>query len=98
MLRRMALPKVRLSLVQGAATAGGGSLPGQSIPSVLVSLQVDGLSAPGLEARLRELPVPIISRIEDDRIFLDARTIQDDELPMIRDGLHQIIENNFDRI
>lgn len=91
LLRRMASQRLTLALITGKATAGGGSLPGQSIATVLVSLQVDGLSATDLEARLRGLDVPIIARIEDEHVFFDARTLLDEELPMIRDGLKRIL-------
>ena len=94
-LRRMDASALLLSLVPGESTAGGGSLPGQSIPTVLVALQVEGLSASGLEACLRGLSTPIIARIEDDRVFFDARTILDDELPMIRDGLRHILQDHI---
>jgi L-seryl-tRNA(Ser) seleniumtransferase len=32
------------------------------------------------EKMLRQLPVPVIGRIENDRFLLDVRTIQDQEI------------------
>jgi L-seryl-tRNA(Ser) seleniumtransferase len=90
-LRRLRDDRLALSLVLGDAAAGGGSLPGANIPTALVSLCVDGLSASALESRMRGLPVPIIARIENDQVFLDGRTVLEDELTIIRDGLRQIL-------
>ena len=90
-LRSLSNGRLHLSLAEGSATAGGGSLPGEKIPTMLLCLKVDGLSAPALEARLRSLETPIIARIEDDQVFLDARTLFDEELPMVRDGMMQIL-------
>ena len=80
-----------VSLQAGDAMAGGGSLPGEKIPTTLVGLRMDGLSSGALESRLRGLDVPIIARIEAESVLLDARTILDDELPVLRDGLHRIL-------
>jgi L-seryl-tRNA(Ser) seleniumtransferase len=90
-LRRLSNHRLHLSLAEGTSTAGGGSLPGEKIPTMLLCLKVDDLSAPALEARLRSLETPIIARIEDDQVFLDARTLFDEELPMVRDGMMQIL-------
>ena len=76
-------PGVRTLLVDGASTIGGGSAPGSALPTRLLAVEVDGLSADTLEARLRALSTPVIARIEDGRVVLDLRTVvsdQDDDL------------------
>jgi len=65
----------RVALVSGSSAVGGGSAPGLSLPTVLVALEREGLTAPALEARLRGLPTPVIARILDDRVVLDLRTV-----------------------
>jgi L-seryl-tRNA(Ser) seleniumtransferase len=55
------------------SAVGGGSLPGQTQPSVAVGLEVD--SADGLAARLRRADPPVISRIEDGSVLLDLRSV-----------------------
>ena len=69
----------RASLVSGFSAVGGGSAPGLQLPTMLVALERDGLSADALDARLRALPTPIIGRIEDDRLLLDLRTVDPSE-------------------
>ena len=55
----------------------GGSLPGESIPTWLLSIGAQGTTegAQGLAKRLREADTPVIARIEDDRVLLDPRTV-----------------------
>ena len=71
--------------VQGLSAIGGGSLPGESIPTWLLSIGAQGTTegAQGLAKRLREADTPVIARIEDDRVLLDPRTV----LPTEEDAL-----------
>lgn len=55
------------------ATIGGGSLPGETLPSA--GLRVDGRGAARLARRLREGDPPVIARIEDYAVLLDLRTV-----------------------
>ena len=72
-------------VVQGLSAIGGGSLPGESIPTWLLSIGAQGTTegAQGLAKRLREADTPVIARIEDDRVLLDPRTV----LPTEEDAL-----------
>jgi L-seryl-tRNA(Ser) seleniumtransferase len=65
----------RVALISGSSAVGGGSAPGVELPTVLVGLQREGLTAAALEARLRGLEPPIVARILDERLVLDLRTI-----------------------
>jgi L-seryl-tRNA(Ser) seleniumtransferase len=74
---------VHASIVDGESAIGGGSAPGLRLPTPLVAITIDGLSADALLARLRALDFPIIARIDRDRLVLDLRTVfpeQDDVL------------------
>jgi L-seryl-tRNA(Ser) seleniumtransferase len=59
----------------GSSTVGGGSAPGSAIPTRLVALSHDRLTAAEIEERLRRNDPPIIARIEQDRVVLDLRTV-----------------------
>ncbi|TAL09244.1 MAG: L-seryl-tRNA(Sec) selenium transferase [Chloroflexota bacterium] len=62
------------------ATVGGGSVPGQSIPSVGVALaSFPGRSATTLLAALRAGEPCVVARIERDRVVLDLRTVDRSE-------------------
>ena len=63
------------TVVPQASEVGGGALPGASLPTFAVALGAKGRSAAVLERLLRLGRPPIIARIQDDRVLLDARTL-----------------------
>ncbi len=70
------------SVVEGHSTIGGGSLPGETLPTSLVALDTDD-GDDALASKMRHGDIPVIGRIEDDRLLLDPRTVlpdQDDAL------------------
>ena len=60
-------------VVKGESTIGGGSLPGESLPTFLLSLKVK--SPDRFLKKLREQHPPIIARTEADTVLVDPRTI-----------------------
>ena len=64
-------------VISGESTIGGGSLPGETLPSCLLALRV---SKPDLllEQLRREQP-PVIARAQDGRVLLDPRTVFDEQ-------------------
>jgi L-seryl-tRNA(Ser) seleniumtransferase len=70
-------------LVEGVSAVGGGSAPGVDLPTWLISLERQGLTASALESRLRQLTPPIVARVQEDRVVLDLRTVlPDDDEPI----------------
>ena len=61
------------------SAVGGGSAPGVTLPTVLLSLARDTESPDALEQWLRSLDPPVIARIEHDRVVLDLRTVLPDQ-------------------
>ena len=62
-----------LALLDGRSAVGGGSLPGETLPSRLVGIR--GAPADRLAARLRAGQPPVVGRVEQDRLVLDLRTV-----------------------
>jgi L-seryl-tRNA(Ser) seleniumtransferase len=62
-----------VTIAEGQSTIGGGSLPGATLPTWWVSVQVPSPDA--LAKALRQGQPPIIARIENDRLLLDPRTV-----------------------
>ena len=62
---------------QGLSAIGGGSLPGETLPTWVVSIDPTGVdsAAEGLARLLREADPPVLGRIEDGRVLLDPRTV-----------------------
>jgi len=63
----------RGTVVEGESTVGGGSLPGESFPTFLLSLSVK--SPDRFMKKLREQNPPIIARTMNDKVLLDPRTV-----------------------
>ena len=82
-----------LSIVEAQTAVGGGSLPGQTLPTRALAIAGErtGPGGPdGLAARLRMPPggqTPVIGRIEDDRLLLDVRTVLPEEDAELMDTL-----------
>jgi len=68
---------IATEVIEGRSTVGGGSLPGETLPTRLVTLRADSVDA---LARALRLGAPgVVGRIEDDRLLLDPRTILPDQ-------------------
>ena len=75
----------------GASAVGGGSLPGETIPTRLVC--VESASPDRLLSALRQGRTAVVARIADDRVCLDPRTVNEDE----DDALAQAVVDAFAR-
>ncbi|NWF93811.1 MAG: L-seryl-tRNA(Sec) selenium transferase [Syntrophaceae bacterium] len=78
-------------LKEDISQVGGGALPLQELPTVVVRLKPVDLSVNGLEEGLRKAEPPIISRISKDGLILDMRTISDEEIPLLAAGIEKAL-------
>lgn len=78
------------SVVELRSTVGGGSLPGETLPSIGLALR--RRSAQRLLTRLRAGHPIVIARIQDDRVVLDLRTVE----PSRDDDLGTAVERALD--
>jgi L-seryl-tRNA(Ser) seleniumtransferase len=73
-------------VIESTSAIGGGSLPGETLPTrvLAVPTALCGPGGPeGLAARLRKGTPPVVARIADDMLLLDPRTVlphEDEEL------------------
>jgi L-seryl-tRNA(Ser) seleniumtransferase len=72
---RRAAPAARVEVIGGSSQMGSGSLPTQNIPTRLVAVAWDTVSADDLAARLRQGEPPVVARIQDGRVLADPRTL-----------------------
>ncbi|GCE18946.1 L-seryl-tRNA(Sec) selenium transferase [Dictyobacter kobayashii] len=65
----------------GQSTIGGGSLPGETLPTTLLALDATSLSLSleTISQRLRSHSTPIITRISRDTLYLDPRTVLEEQ-------------------
>jgi L-seryl-tRNA(Ser) seleniumtransferase len=77
-------------LIDGISTLGGGSAPGSALPTVLIAATHATRSATELESLLRQSDPHVISRIQEQRVVLDLRTVlpdQDERLLLVLNAL-----------
>ncbi len=74
-----------IEIAEGRSLVGGGSTPAQSLATCVLRIASARYSASTLEARLRVQAggVPVIARIEDDRLLIDLRTVFPDQEPAL---------------
>lgn len=69
----------RAEAVETEATFGGGSQPGEMLPSIGISIALDAGSIDDLARALRVADPAVVGRIEQDRLILDLRTVTEEE-------------------
>jgi L-seryl-tRNA(Ser) seleniumtransferase len=77
---RKAAPNSDIKVVQDNSKAGGGSLPEMEFQTFAVQIRPKGISVNDLESRLRKGRPPVIARIREDALLLDARTVREKEI------------------
>ena len=82
--------KMKVEVSDGESVIGGGAAPSAVLPTRLLALSCEGLSADELAARLRESDPPIIARVEEGRVLLDLRTVFAHQDEMIAKALNRI--------
>lgn len=69
---------------------GGGAFPLQDLPTKVISIKPGHLSVDSLEEMLRKYTPPIITRIDDDRLLIDVRTLQKGESKIVEEAIRSI--------
>jgi L-seryl-tRNA(Ser) seleniumtransferase len=82
--------EICLDIVDAVSTVGGGSLPGQTLPTK--ALAITSPSVETLAQKLRHLDYPVIARIEGNRLLLDPRTVLPSQDKMVIKALNQVLQ------
>ena len=82
--------KIVADLIDGESLIGGGSAPSAVLPTTLIALTSNSLSANELATRLRASHPPVIARVEEGRVLLDLRTVFPAQDEVLRQILGQI--------
>ena len=82
----------RVEILDSVAEAGSGSLPTETIPSVVLRIQCDKISEVKLAALFRQQDPPVVGYIRAGQFFLDLKAVADKELPFIVNALNRVAE------
>ncbi|MCK5762880.1 MAG: L-seryl-tRNA(Sec) selenium transferase [Clostridiales bacterium] len=83
---------IDIRIIDGESQVGGGTFPLDVIPSALIEINSTKLSVSQISSKLRNLEVPIITRISENRILLDIRTLQENDFEYIASSINNILE------
>ena len=75
----------RARVAEGGTAVGGGSLPEHRLSGWSVVIEGPKISA--VAARLRAAPTPVLVRVHDEALWLDVRTLRDDEFAVVERAL-----------
>jgi L-seryl-tRNA(Ser) seleniumtransferase len=75
---------------------GGGAMPEHGLESWALILQSGEIGASSLEKWFRSLAVPLIVRIEDERMIIDLRTILEHDISLLIDILKQYLKQGHE--
>ncbi|NLM07434.1 MAG: L-seryl-tRNA(Sec) selenium transferase [Clostridiales Family XIII bacterium] len=84
---RRATEAFEIEVIKSEGQIGGGSTPNQFLVGYAVSVVGKKVSADRIERDLRAYEVPVIVRINQDRVLIDMRTVTRDEIDMVARAL-----------
>ncbi|MCU0476703.1 MAG: L-seryl-tRNA(Sec) selenium transferase [Anaerolineae bacterium] len=79
------VPDLNADITPTRSTVNGGVLMSETLPSVALAVQVN--EPDSLLMRLRRLELPIIARIEEDKVLFDPRTVFEHQEQALIDGI-----------
>ncbi len=85
--------RMTFTLREDVSQVGGGALPLQELPTIVMAIRPLDFSVNHLEESLRKGAPPIISRISKEELILDMRTVFDEEIPRLAIGLENALKN-----
>jgi L-seryl-tRNA(Ser) seleniumtransferase len=75
--RQVGSERLSCEVIDGESVVGGGAAPEAVLPTRLLAVTRQGLSADALAARLRSAALPVVARVEEGRVLFDLRTVFD---------------------
>ena len=80
-----------VEVVDGYSQVGGGSLPAENIPTKLISINFLTISVDAVARNLRKSEPPVFSRIQQECLLLDLRTVLEDEVESLATALENCL-------
>jgi L-seryl-tRNA(Ser) seleniumtransferase len=84
--------EIQLTLREDVSQVGGGALPLQELPTMVIAIKPLNFSVNNLEKNLRQGEPPIIARISREELILDMRTVFDKEIPLMAASLEKALK------
>ena len=82
--------KIQVEIIDGESVVGGGAAPSSVLPTRLLAVTGEGLSADELLTRLRNSEPPVVARVEEGRVLIDLRTVFPEQDCLVANALSRI--------
>jgi L-seryl-tRNA(Ser) seleniumtransferase len=89
-VERLSPSRLSIEPIDGESLIGGGAAPSAVLPTCLLSLRSDRLSAQEISARLLASVPPVVTRVEEGCVLLDLRTVFPEQDQLVVEALRQI--------
>ena len=90
LVKCIASPKLKAKIIDSESLLGGGAAPSCVLPTRVLALTCQGITADELCIRLRASDPPIIARVEEARVLLDLRTVFPEQDSALASNLSRI--------
>jgi L-seryl-tRNA(Ser) seleniumtransferase len=84
--------KAEFKVGKGISAVGGGAMPAAELPTSVVSVSPANMRPGELQAALRHGEPAVMSRVQDDRLIMDLRTINDTEFQLLAIALSSALK------
>lgn len=88
------LTNCKVTTTAGFSQMGSGSLPTQNLATTLVTIRPEKISAESLANKLRQYSTPVFTRIQNDQVLIDPRTLLDGDGKIVIQALLEILGDN----
>ena len=78
---------MKVEIVDDYSEVGGGSLPLEKLDTKCIKIGFEKMSVAEFEKHLRNYEVPIITRVYKDNVYIDLRTVAEDEFDTVVAGI-----------
>ncbi|MGV8146667.1 MAG: L-seryl-tRNA(Sec) selenium transferase [Alkaliphilus sp.] len=82
---------LEMNFADDYSQVGGGSLPLEKLSTKIITIAHASISTAKLEKGLRNYKTPIITRIQDGKLIIDVRTIDEDDYEVICEAIETVI-------
>lgn len=83
---------LNIDIKKDYSEVGGGSLPLEKLPTYTITLKSKDISSSQLEKKLRKYKTPIFTRVQDDNVIIDLRTVKEEQYKTIVQALIDVMK------
>jgi L-seryl-tRNA(Ser) seleniumtransferase len=85
----------RLEIEKDTARIGGGSYPLTEIKTYILTIESKLISSEKLAYKLRQTEMPIFSRIKNQKLIIDLKTVQENEIELLAGEINQVLREEL---